>query len=810
MSRFAFRQAWRSLLKQRSYLVVSVATLAIAIGALTAVFSVVKSILIEPLPYPDADRIVRVLRVQPPIEQGPIGRQSLAEWQAQSADVFEAMGAFYGLTANITGGGEAAKVEGSRVTPEFWTVMGVKPLLGRTWTAEEEKANERVVVLTHALWQSRYGGDRAFLGKDVVLNGESFRVIGVLPASFTYPSTNGLLVPTFLPASQTPRGNSYLNVLAKLKPGVTQEQATARMVAITAGQAKAFPDEHENLSAMVMGLHTRLSSTIAPMLQMLMLAAGLVLLVACANLAQLSLARAQVRTQELAVRRALGASRFRLGTQLFAESAIVAVVGAGLGIFLAKALVDALPTIAADLLPTYNELAVDGQVLAFTIGAALVALFAFGLGPAWSAAQTQPAASLREDARGGLGGKRRTRVRGALVVAEVALTLLLLSGAALLIESLRRIANEAPGVRTDHVLTATITFADTAPLPGESPMQTYLRQVAAMAPKTRALLDRVAQMPEVESVGMVDALPLSGRSNTNSNITIKGRDAKSEDGSPALAEWRFVSEDYFRTLDLAVTKGRNVARDEGVNTDLPSEILVNQAFVDQYLADVDPIGQMVDVFEGEKRIVGVVASARQWGLERKATPEVYFPIADSFVSSMSIVVHTRVAPEAAAEPLRRVLREIAPDSPVSEVRSMDQVLGQTMQSRRFFAGLMAAFGGVALLLAAIGLYGVIAYGVAQRRREFGVRMSLGAASRDVLALVLKQGIVLVGAGLAIGLAGAFALTRLIEAQLYGVAAHDPLVLLVVCGVLLFVALAACWLPARRAAATSPVEALRYQ
>ncbi len=810
MSRFAFRQAWRSLLKQRSYLFVSVATLAIAIGALTAVFSVVKAILIEPLPYPEAERIMRVLRVQPPIQEGPISRQAMDEWIAQSGDVFESMGGFFGLTANITGGDEATKIEGSRVTPGFWNVMGVKPLIGRTWGEAEEKSGERVVVLTHALWQSRYGGDRGIVGQDIVLDGAAHRVIGVMPASFSYPTADGVIAPTYLPASATPRGNAYLSIIGRLKPGVTVEQATARMNAITAGQAKAFPEEHENLSAKLVTLHYRLSSTVAPMLKMLMLAAALVLLVACANLAQLSLARAQGRTQELAVRRALGASRARLAGQLLSESTLVALLGAALGVFLAKALVDGLPAIAGDLLPTYNELAIDGQVLAFTIGAALVALFAFGFAPAWSASRTQPAASLREDARGGLGGTRRTRVRAALVVAEVALTLLLLSGAALLIESLRRLASVDPGVRTEHVLSATISFAAVPPVAGEAPMQNYLRQVADMAPRTRAVLDRVAQMPEVESVGMVDALPLSGRSNTNSNITIKGVEATSDDGSPPLAEWRFVSDDYFRTMDLSVVKGRNVARDEGTATDLPSEILVNEAFVEKYLGDRDPLGLEVNVFEGDKRIVGVVESARQWGLERAATPEVYFPIADSFVTDMSLVLHTRVPPAAAIEPLRRALHEIAPDSPITDVRAMDEVLGSTTQSRRFFAGLMAAFGGVALLLAAIGLYGVIAYGVAQRRREFGVRMSLGAASRDVLGLVLKQGALLVGIGLALGLAGAFALTQLIATQLYDVAPQDPVVLLSVCGVLALVALAACWLPARRAAATSPIEALRYE
>ena len=810
MSPIALRQAWRSLLKQRSYLFVSVATLAIAIGALTAVFSVVKAILLEPLPYPEAERIVRVLRVQPPITAGPIGRQALGEWIDESHDAFDAMGAFMGMTANITGGGEAEKATGYRVTPGFWQVLGVKALLGRTFDATEESSNERVVVLGHALWQSRYAGDRGVIGRDILVNGEAHRVIGVMPAYFSYPDDKAIYVPTYLPASQSMRGSSYLAVVARLKAGVTAEQAAATMQAITARQAKAFPEEHEGLSASLVSLQERLTSTVAPMLRMLMLAAALVLLVACANLAQLSLARAQVRMQELAVRRALGASRLRLGMQLFTESAVVAVLGAGLGVLLAKTLVDALPTFTADLLPKYNALAIDGSVLAFTVGASLVALFAFGLGPAWSAAQAQPAASLREDARGGLGGKRRTRTRSALVVAEVALTLLLLSGAALLIESLRRLTDVDPTVRTDYVLTATVTFADVAALPGEAPMQTYLRQVGIMAPQSRAVLERVAAMPEVESVGMVDALPLSGRSNTNSNITIVGREALSADGSPALAEWRFVSEDYFRTMGLAVTKGRNVTRDEGTTTDLPVEALVNQAFVDQYLADVDPIGQQVNVFEGDKRIVGVVASARQWDMERAPTPEVYFPIADSFVASMSLVVHTRVPPEAAIEPLRRALREIAPDVPVSDVRPMTEVLGATTQSRRFFAGLMAAFGCVALLLAAIGLYGVIAYGVAQRRREFGVRMSLGAASKDVLAMVLKQGAVLVGLGVAIGLAGAFALTQLIAAQLYGVAPHDPLVLLSVCGVLLVVALAACWLPARRAAATSPVEALRYE
>jgi len=601
-----------------------------------------------------------------------------------------------------------------------------------------------------------------------------------------------------------------LSVVARLRADTTFDKAREVMGVITAREAADFPKEHEALTAELIRLQERVTTTVKPALTVMFAASAMVLLIACANLANLMLARAQVRRREMAMRSALGASRWRLLWNLAAESALIAAVGTALGLGLSLIAIAVLPKLAPDLLPAYNPLAIDGTVVAFVAAVAVGALLAFGLGPAWRYARSDPAAALHDEARAGAGGRASARARAVLVVGEVAVSLVLLAGAALLIESSRRLANVDPTVDVAHVLTASISLPATPNRPGESSTDWLVRNFAAATPRVDALLERLQAMPEIEHVGLTDAVPLSGRSNTNSTVKVIGRDYPGGDAATPLTEWRFVSADYFRALGLGVLRGRAFTPEDSHASGVGSEVLVNDAFVRTFLQGVEPIGQQVKVYDDvPKTIIGVVASARQWGLDREPSPEVYFPIYDSFVTDLGIVAKTRVAPALAAEPLRRLLRDAAPDLPVTAVRTMEQVISEGNTMRRLFATLMIAFSAVALVLAMVGLYGLIAYSVAQRRVEIGVRMSLGADRARVLKMILREGLSLVAFGLAFGVAGSLALSNVLGALLYGVAPRDPFVLAAVALALLVTGALASTLPALRASRLAPVEALRH-
>lgn len=804
------RRAIRTLARTPAFTVVAVLTLALSIGSLATIFSVVNAVLLKPLPYPGAERIIRIVRVQGSCGDCPIARPVLSEWREQSTEAFEALGAFVGVEATLTGEGEAEQLTAYSVTPEVWDVMGVPPLLGRTFTQAEDDEARDVVVVSEAFWQRRLGGARDVIGRRIVLNGAATEIVGVMPAHFNYLGGDAWL-PARLATAASGRGSNYLSVVARLREGYPLERADALMNAIAARQAEAFPEQHAGLRARLVPLKTRVTAGVKPALDVLLAAAGIVVLIACANLANLMLARGQARRRELAMRAALGASRRKLVAHLLGESTLLALLGAVLGIGIARIAVATIPKLAPNLLPAYNPLEIDVVVIAFVAGVSLLSLFGFGLLPAWRHAQADPALALQDEARSGTSGRARSRARSLLVVGEVGLSLVLLAGAGLMIESLRRLGRVDPTVDVDRVVTATIALPPTANRPGESIGEWFARHTTASMPRIDAVLARVAAMPEVESVAITDAVPLSGRSNTNSTVTVVGREYPGGEAAMPLTEWRFVSADYFRTMGLAVQRGRAFAPDEGRATAETTEVLVNDAFVRAFLSDVEPVGQQLNVMDDvPKTIVGVVESARQWGLAREPSPEVYLPVYDVFHSNIEVVARTRVDPARVAEPLRRAIREVLPEAPVTSVRTMEEVVRDGAVMRRFFATLMIAFGAVALVLAMVGLYGVIAYSVAQRRAEIGVRMSLGADRASVLAMVLKQGLALVGIGLGLGVFGALALARVIAAQLYGVSPYDPLVLGAVAGALLATGAVACALPAWRAARIPPLEALRHE
>lgn len=797
--------ALRSLLARPTFFLTAVLTLTLGIGALAAIFTVYDAVLLKPLPYANADRIVRITREQPPATLSTISAQAFEEWRDRSGDAFAAMGAFVVETRNLTSAGEAQRLTVYKVTPGFWSVFGQPLALGRAFGEVEEKQNERVVVLGDALWRAQFGSDAGVIGRDVELNGEAFRVVGVAAPTFRYPSDAQVWIPTFLPGNTTrTRGMNYLRAVGRLRDGVSLEQAKAAMLAITDWQAHEYP-EHAGMSAGVTPLRDLLSSDVRQPLHMLLLAAALVLLIACANLANLMLARGQAREQELALRSALGAGQARLFRQVLAESLLIAAIGAAAGLAVAKPAIAALTALAPELLPAYNVPAVDPRVIAATSGVALATLLLFGLLPAWRAAQSTPLQALQGASRSQTGSRAQVRARATLVSAEIALALTLLAGASLLIDSLRQLGKVDSGIGSPQVLTAAFSIALPAQQPGDVLEEWAARSIGQLAPRLDTIEQKLRGLPGVESVALANRLPASGDWGWNSAFTIPGRTVDSK----AAAEWRFVSADYFRTFGIPVEAGRAFTATDGAHSLYPTQVLVNQAFADRYLAGDDPLAHEITIFgDAPKRIVGVVANVRQAGLDRPPNTEVYFPVSKAAVGDLVLAIKVRGDALAYAEPLRRAMREVAPDVPLYSIRTMDEVTGATTRMRAFNMVLMSAFAFVALALAAVGLYGVIAFAVGQRRREIGLRQAVGASAGDIHRLMLGEGLRMIVPGVAVGLLGALALGKAIASQLYGVGAADPLVLAGVTALLALAALVACALPTLRAARVPPMEALR--
>ncbi|NCT66402.1 MAG: ABC transporter permease [Rhodanobacteraceae bacterium] len=800
------RHAARALRKQPGFALTAVLTLMLGIGAVTAIFTVYDAVLLKPLPFADSARIVRVTREQPPVRNSPVSPPVLREWIERSRAAFDAIGAFVPQTLNLTGAGAAERLTGYTVTPGFWDVFGQPIALGRSFGDAEENANERVVVLGDALWRTRFAADPAVVGRDIDLNGERWRVIGVAAATFRYPSDAQAWTPTFLPANTAGRGSNSLSPVARLAPGVTQAQAAEVMRGITAWQAETFPVENGKLQARVERLDAFVTRHVRGSLSVLLGAALLVLLIACANLASLMLTRGQVRAQDLAIRSALGAGHARLMRSVLAEALLLAGAGALAALLFARLAVPALLRLAPDLLPAYNTPAVDARVVLATTLLALLTLVLFGLAPAWRAGRADPALALRSGARGQVGSHGQARARGVLVAVEIALAMTLLTGAGLLIDSLRQLSQVDAGLREpERVLAAQFSLPVPAMQPGEEFPAWYARVKTVAEPRLDALQARLQALPGVSSVALTNALPASGERGWNGGFDIAGRELPED----RIAEYRFANPDYFRTFGVALKAGRFFDAADGTRAVFPAEVLVNQAFVDRYLGGGDALGVQVSVFDGSpKTIVGVVADVRQGGLDQDVDAEIYFPARTVPIGDLALALKADGDALALAPALRRAMQEDFPDVPLYALRTMDEVTGETTRLRRFNMTLMSAFAATALALAAIGLYGVIAWIAAQRRREIGVRQSFGATRAHIHAMMLKSGLRMVVPGLVAGVLGALALGHLIGSQLYGVGSADPRVLGGVVLVLGAVALAACLIPSWRALRVSPIEALR--
>jgi len=793
------RYGLRMLAKKPGFTVVAMFTLALGIGANSAIFSVVNGVLLRPMPLEDPDRLIKIWESLPSGGQGTASAPNLKDWREQNT-VFRGIAAYTPSNLNLGGQDSPERLSGVAVSTNFFDVVGVRPRLGRAFQiGEDEAGRNHVALLSHRLWQRAFGGDAGVVGKDVLLNGESYTVVGVMPPEFRFPSRLiEVWVPLVIPPDQiNNRGSHWMFTLARLKPDVGFEQAREQMVTIAKRLEQQYPDSQAGRGVFLIPLQEETVQGIRPALRALMFAVGFVLLIACANVANLLLAGATSRRREIAVRTALGAGRLRLVRQLLTESLLLAVAGGALGLALAKWGVAALLVLAENFLPRANEVGLDWRVAAFTAALSLLTGVFFGLIPALQSSRVDLQSALKEGAGAG-GGAQTNWLRSGLVVLEVAATLVLLIGAGLLIKSFIRLYETDLGFKAENILTMSLAL----------PQAKYPDAQAAAAFHQK-LLERVAALPGARSAGVINYLPLQ-QWGFNGGIDIEGQ-GPYEPGRGPLAEFRAISPDYFRTLGIPLVSGRSfTSQDQGNSAPV---VIVNQTLAQRYMPGQNPIGKRIRSIGNDWRtVVAVVGDVRQSGVTRAVRAEVFVPVTQaiwtSLTQTMSLAVRADAEPEALIAVVRNAVREVDPAQPVFNVKTMEAVVADSVSDRRLNMLLLGIFAAVALTLAVIGIYSVMSYTVSQSAREIGIRMALGARSTDVLKLVVGQGMALTLVGVGLGVAGAFGLTRLMATLLYGVTATDPLTFAVVAVSLTLVVLVACWLPARRATKVDPLTALK--
>jgi len=803
--RHDIRYALRTMLKSPGFTAIAVLALALGIGANTAIFSVVNSVLLRPLPYKDPGRLVHVHRMQAPIERGPISRPDFLEWRDKQ-EVFSGIGAYHFQILNLTGSDQAEKIVGARVTGNFFSLFDIPPAAGRFFGPNDDQpGSSPVVVISHALWQRRFGGQTDLIGKTVTLNGDIYTVIGVAPATFQFPRRIDIWKPAILDEQKAERGSNYLKVIARLKDGVSEAQAQAQMNQITAALAQQYPDNDANLSVMIVPLLEEQVRNLRGVLLIMLGAVSFVLLIACANVANLSLARAATRTREFAIRTALGASRIRIIRQLLTESLLLALAGGALGVLISMLGVRLLVTLAPAGLPRVSEVAIDGWVLGFTFAVSLVTGVIFGLAPALQVSKPDLNEALKEGSRGSSEGQR-TLLRRGLVVVEIALSLVLLVSAGLLIGSIKRLTEVNPGFDPNKSLAADISFPYTRATTAADEQDAAAKQAISFLGEARR---KISALPGVEAVGAINDLPVTGRGSVNGGFNVEGKPPYNPGEAP-VAEFRQVTPGYFESIGIPIIRGRTFS--DGDLSKKPENIVVNETFARLFLGDEDPIGKRVKALDGQPHeIVGVVGDARQWGLDQQASAEIYYSFAQlSLGQEATLVVRTGGDPASLAAPVRNAIADVTREAPITRIRPMTQVVAESMASSRFNMILMTIFAGVALMMASIGLFGVISYSVSQRTHEIGIRMALGASRQSVLSLVLRNGMTLALIGVGLGVAAALGLTRLMTSLLYGVSPTDPLTFIVIVLILTGVALVACVVPAHRATRVDPMIALRYE
>jgi putative ABC transport system permease protein len=803
--RYGMRMLWKS----PGFTLVAVLALALGIGANTAIFSVVNAMLLRPLPYQDSDRLVVLWETNPSLANVFLRTHNEAspanylDWKQQQT-VFEDIAAYRWNDYNLTGSGDTPEqLTGNPVTANLFDVLKVKPLIGRTFRPEEsDPKSDRVAVLSYGLWQRRFGGDANIIGKSLTLNGNPTTVVGVMPADFEFPGAFSELWTALRFAGDQPpsRGAHFLYTRARLKPGVTLQQAQAEMDTIAARLRQQYPDTNADRSVRLVPLHEDTIEFAKTGLLSLLGAVGFVLLIACANVANLMLARATARHKEIAIRTALGASRWRVMRQLLTESVLLSLVGGALGVLLALWGVDLLlasvPKEFSLFVHGWNQIRLDKWVLAFTVAISLITGLLFGLAPALQASKTDLNEALKEGGRASAGHARR-RFRGALVVLEVALALVLLVGAGLMLKSFMRLLEVRPGFDPHNVLTMYLSLPGARYDKDEKIVGFY-----------QQLVEHVAAQPGVESAGVINYLPMGGSGGTTSFV-VDGHPAP-KPGQYPEANFRIASPNYFQTLRIPLIKGR-VFTDHD-KPDAPRVVLINETLARSYFAGEEPLGKVLRDPDGKNpaEIIGVVSDIKHFGLDDAAEPYVYVPHTQAAETSMALVARTANDPVGMAAAIRREVQALDKDQPVYDVKNMEQRIAERNTPARLTSFLMAVFAALALVLAAVGIYGVIAYSVSQRTHEIGIRMALGAERRDILALVVRQGMTLVGIGLALGLGASFLLMRWLASKLFQVSATDPTTFAGVALLLAGIALIACLIPARRATKVDPMVALRYE
>ncbi len=792
--RYGLRGLWR----RPGFTVIALITLALGIGANTAIFSLINGVLIRPLPFPEPDRLVWTFgNIRNGGNRASVSPLDYLDYRHENHtfEQFAAMVSFPG-SANLTGGGEPERLAATPVSGNFFQALGVQPELGRTFQFENEKAgNDQVVVLSRALWQQRFGGDAGIINKKITLDDKSFEVIGVMPGDFDFPAGTQIWVP--LPFDSQPglrqRQAHFLRPIGRLKSGVSLAQAQADTDIVARRLEAAYPETDAGWNLRLVSLREQIVGNVRSTLYILLGAVGFVLLIACANVANLLMAHAASRRREIALRSALGAGRLRIARQMITESVMLALFGGALGTLLAVWGVQGLVALSGDNIPATAQVKIDLTVLLFTLITSVVTGVLFGLVPTLHTMRMNLSETLKEGGRTGESGQRN-RTRSLLVIFETAVAVMLLVGAGLLMRSLVRLENINPGFDSSNVVTMRIDL----------PQKKY-GTPEAKANFWEQFQSRVGAIPGVETVGLVSELPLSGQPN-DMPYTVEGRAAGARNQA-FDNDFRRVNTDYFRALHIPFLRGRNFTAQEvrqGAQVVIISESLVQQTFPNE-----EPLGKRLVMTFGNRpfEIIGIVGDVRHGSLANAGLPTMYMP---SLEWGENVVLRARSDSATLATAVRRELATIDPNQPIARVRTMDEWLSRAVAGPRYRTSLFVLFAGLALLLSAVGIYGVMSYSVGQRTREIGVRMALGARQRNVLGLILRQGLGLVVIGVAIGLAGALALTRVISSLLFNVGTRDPATFSGVAILLVAVALIACYVPARRATKVDPMVALRYE
>lgn len=796
----------RSLLKHPGFTAVAVLTLAIGIGANTTIFSTVDALILHPFSFPNQQRLMVVWEQNRAvgIQRGSVSPGNFIDWRDQN-QVFEQLIAIQQKSFDVSDGSHPERFPGYGVTRGYFDTLGVKAAQGRTFLPEEsEPGRDQVVVLKHSFWQQHLASDPAIVGKTISLNRKQFTVVGVMPADFNYPYNSGeMWTPlTFDQEEQKERGNHYLRVIGLLKPGVSLSQAQSDMRGIAQRGQQQYPETNAGRDASVVTLTDDAVRGARTGVPILMGAVVFVLLIACANVANLLLVRAASRQREVAVRLALGSSRARVIRQALTESALIGLLGGVLGLLVSiwsiAALANGIPEGFSKFIPGWSRLGINFTVLAFTFGLSMVAGMLAGLAPVWHSTRTNVNEALKAGGRGDSGGSRHNRLRSALIVSEVALSLVLLIGAGLMVRSFVEMMRADLGIKPDNVLALQVS------LPNES----YKDDSKKFAFYDQ-LLARTAALPGVTKVGSVNIVPFSSNDNS-STFQIVGRPPFPQGQEPD-ASTRVATPAYFDAIGTALRKGRIFnAQDDAKASRV---VLVNEAFTKKFLPGEDAIGQKLNFGGGEKEtreIIGVVADVKNDDLDEAPDPTAYFPYAQNARLTMSLVIRGTQDPTSLASVVRNEVQSLDPSLPVSNIKLVGEMIAERISPKRLMTYILGVFGLIALLLASVGIYGVMSYAVTQRTQEIGVRMALGAQAVDVLKLVIKNGMTMALVGVALGLAGAFALTRLLANLLFKVAPTDLFTFGFVTGALILVALIACYVPARRATKVDPLVALRYE